>query len=244
MSKRAAPLVIKEQLQTTEEHYRQIEAFQENFEVGLEVEGQSMAMGKRLKCLRRFIEGKAKARAFISEKQARAAPQESKKTDVALNVYLTCLEIPKFNGDVTRFHEFWDQFGTSVHRQPGTSGVTKLVSMQGCLSGTTLDTIEGWSALNQAYVQTLVWLCERFDWPMEQILLLDEIGWLSVSFRWYWARLRLESITVLTLVSSGAKDGLALTLAPFLIEQSLEGLPDRTVGSMLRRFTNTGNGAR
>ncbi|KAL1233117.1 DNA mismatch repair protein MutL [Trichinella pseudospiralis] len=64
----------------------------------------------------------------------------------------------------------------------------------------------------------------------EQILLLDEIGWLSVSFRWYWARLRLESITVLRLVSSGAKDGLALTLAPFLIEQSLEGLPDRTVG--------------
>ncbi|KRY43661.1 hypothetical protein T4D_3726, partial [Trichinella pseudospiralis] len=30
-------LVIKEQLQTTEEHYRQIEAFQENFEVGQEV---------------------------------------------------------------------------------------------------------------------------------------------------------------------------------------------------------------
>ncbi|KRZ84371.1 hypothetical protein T08_6859 [Trichinella sp. T8] len=99
-----------------------------------------------------------------------------------VHVLLYCLprlELPKFDGDVTRFHEFWDQFETSVHRQPGASGATKLAYLRGCLTGAALDTIEGLSASNQGYELALQRLRERFDRPMvavrEQILRLVDL---------------------------------------------------------------------
>ncbi|KRY81893.1 hypothetical protein T4D_326 [Trichinella pseudospiralis] len=91
----------------------------------------------------------------------RAVSHESKITDVESNVQLPRLELPKFDGDVTRFHEFWGQFEMSA---------TKLAYLRGCLTGA------GLSASNQDYELALRRLKERFDQPMvairEQILRL------------------------------------------------------------------------
>ncbi|KRZ32951.1 26S protease regulatory subunit 6A, partial [Trichinella pseudospiralis] len=82
-------------------------------------------------------------------------------TDVESNVQLPRLELPKFDGDVARFHEFWGQFEMSA---------TKLAYLRGCLTGA------GLSASNQDYELALRRLKERFDQPMvairEQILRL------------------------------------------------------------------------
>ncbi|KRY86785.1 hypothetical protein T4D_5952 [Trichinella pseudospiralis] len=106
----------------------------------------------------------------------RAAPQEPKTAEVEPNVRLPRLEVPKFDCDVTRFHEFWDQFETSVHRQHGASGATKLAYLRGCLTGAALDTIEGLSASNKGYELALQRLRERFDRPM--VAVREQILWL------------------------------------------------------------------
>ncbi|KRX86736.1 hypothetical protein T4E_475 [Trichinella pseudospiralis] len=126
----------------------------------------------------RNVEGKLDSRREEGLAE-RAAPQEPKTAEVEPNVRLPRLELPKFDGDVTRFHEFWDQFETSVHRQHGASGVTKLAYLRGCLTGAALNTIEGLSASNKGYKLALQRLRERFDRPMvavrEQILRLVDL---------------------------------------------------------------------
>ncbi|XP_003370700.1 zinc knuckle protein, partial [Trichinella spiralis] len=173
-------VVIQGQLSLVEKLFEETDALQSAFEEGLEAEEQEASIiewsGYRLD----FLRSQARAHEVAGQGLAdRAAPQELKTAEVDPNVRLPRLELPKFDGDVTRFHEFWDQFETSVHRQPGASGATKLAYLRGCLTGAALDTIEGLSASNQGYELALQRLRERFDRPMvavrEQILRLVDL---------------------------------------------------------------------
>ncbi|KRY30334.1 hypothetical protein T01_9093, partial [Trichinella spiralis] len=173
-------VVIQGQLSLVEKLFEETDALQSAFEEGVEAEEQEASMiewsGYRLD----FLRSQARAQEVAGQGLAdRAAPQELKTAEVDPNVRLPRLELPKFDGDVTRFHEFWDQFETSVHRQPGASGATKLAYLRGCLTGAALDTIEGLSASNQGYELALQRLRERFDRPMvavrEQILRLVDL---------------------------------------------------------------------
>ncbi|KRZ03377.1 hypothetical protein T4B_2753 [Trichinella pseudospiralis] len=173
-------VVIQGQLSLVEKLFEETDALQSAFEEGLEAEAPEASMiewsGYRLE----FLKNQARAHEVAGQGLAdRAAPQELKTAEVDPNVRLRRLELPKFDGDVTRFHEFWDQFETSVHRQPGASGATKLAYLRGCLTGAALDTIEGLSASNQGYELALQRLRERFDRPMvavrEQILRLVDL---------------------------------------------------------------------
>ncbi|KRY44469.1 hypothetical protein T03_10103 [Trichinella britovi] len=122
-----------------EKLFEETDALQSAFEEGLEAEAQEASMiewsGYRLD----FLRSQARAHEVAGQGLAdRAAPQEMKTADVRL----PRLELPKFDGDVTSFHEYCDQFETSAHRQPGASVATKLAYLRGCLTGAALDTIE------------------------------------------------------------------------------------------------------
>ncbi|KRY80684.1 hypothetical protein T4D_10967, partial [Trichinella pseudospiralis] len=80
-------------------------------------------------------------------------------------VHLPRYELEKFDGDVTRFREFWDQFEVSVHQQVDLSNATKLVYLRGCLTGVALDALQGLSAANQGYEIAVQRLKERCNRP-------------------------------------------------------------------------------
>ncbi|KRY46998.1 hypothetical protein T03_12385 [Trichinella britovi] len=81
------------------------------------------------------------------------------------------LNLPKFDGDVTRFREFLDQFEVSVHQQVDLSNARKLAYFCGCLItieyGVALDALRGLSAANQGYELAVQRLKERFDRPLD-----------------------------------------------------------------------------
>ncbi|KRY29203.1 hypothetical protein T01_7469, partial [Trichinella spiralis] len=85
-------------------------------------------------------------------------------------VSLPHLNLPKFDGDVTRFREFLDQFEVSVYQQVDLSNATKLVYFRGCLItieyGVALDALRGLSTANQGYELAVQRLKERFDRPL------------------------------------------------------------------------------
>ncbi|KRZ81262.1 hypothetical protein T08_12327, partial [Trichinella sp. T8] len=106
-------VVIQGQLSLVEKLFEETDALQSAFEEGLEAEAQEASMiewsGYRLD----FLRSQARAHEVAGQGLAdRAAPQELKTAEVDPNVRLPRLELPKFDGDVTRFHEFWDQFET------------------------------------------------------------------------------------------------------------------------------------
>ncbi|KRZ69036.1 hypothetical protein T10_8934 [Trichinella papuae] len=70
LEERAVVPEIEEQLRMTEELHRQIDVLQEEFEAGLDEEERNIAMDEWSKYRRSFREGKAKARALITERQA------------------------------------------------------------------------------------------------------------------------------------------------------------------------------
>ncbi|KRX53957.1 hypothetical protein T06_4997, partial [Trichinella sp. T6] len=76
-------------------------------------------------------------------------------------------ELPKFDGDVTRFREFWDQFEASFHQQTDLSDATKMAYLRGCLTGVALDALEG--------LVTRQRLKGRFDRP--QVAVRQHILW-------------------------------------------------------------------
>ncbi|KRY15229.1 hypothetical protein T12_16589 [Trichinella patagoniensis] len=120
LEEEAAVPLIEEQLRMLEEHYRQIEELQ------------------------------AKARALITERQARDEVPRSTRTE-EWKVRQPRLELPKFHGDIRKFQEFWDQLEASVHEQADLSNATNLAYLGRCLTGAALDAIRGSSAANQGY---------------------------------------------------------------------------------------------
>ncbi|KRY38733.1 Retrovirus-related Pol polyprotein from transposon TNT 1-94 [Trichinella spiralis] len=99
-------------------------------------------------------------------------PSGSKSSGV--EVRLPCFELPKFDGDVTRFREFWDQFEASVHQQTDLCDATKMAYLRGCLTGVALDALQGLSAANQRYEIAVQRLKGRFDRSQVALRLEDK----------------------------------------------------------------------
>ncbi|KRX72238.1 hypothetical protein T06_8988 [Trichinella sp. T6] len=109
LEEEAAVPLIEEQLRMLEEHYR------EHRDRGS------------------FRECKAKARALITEKQARDEVPRSTRTE-KWKVRQPRLELPKFHGAIRKFQEFWDQLEVSVHEQADLSNATNLAYLRRCLT--------------------------------------------------------------------------------------------------------------
>ncbi|KRX53405.1 hypothetical protein T09_7469 [Trichinella sp. T9] len=119
LEEEAAVPLIEEQLRMLEEHYREH------------------------RDRRSFKERKAKARALITERQARDEVPRSTRTE-EWKVRQPRLELPKF-------HVVLDQLEVSVHEQADLSNATNLAYLGRCLTGAALDAIRGSSAANQGY---------------------------------------------------------------------------------------------
>ncbi|KRY52763.1 hypothetical protein T03_11290 [Trichinella britovi] len=119
LEEEAAVPLIEEQLRMFEEHYREH------------------------RDRRSFKECKAKARALITERQARDEVPRSTRTE-EWKVRQPRLELPKFHGVL-------DQLEVSVHEQADLSNATNLAYLGRCLTGAALDAIRGSSAANQGY---------------------------------------------------------------------------------------------
>ncbi|KRZ71288.1 hypothetical protein T10_10420 [Trichinella papuae] len=91
--------MCEEQLWLVEKLFLQTDVLQSAYEEALEREEQQASMKE-----------------WSEYRDGAGSPQKFETTEVDPNVRLPRLELPKFDGDVTRFHEFWDQFEMSVHR--------------------------------------------------------------------------------------------------------------------------------
>ncbi|KRY86531.1 hypothetical protein T4D_7652 [Trichinella pseudospiralis] len=162
LEERAALREIEEQLWTSEEHYRQVEETQEEFETTLNDD-----------------ESKGKAQTLIDELRAvDVVPGSIRPAEADRNVRLRRCALPKFDGDVTKFREFWDQFESSVHQRRDLVDAVKLVYLRDCLTGDALGAIAGLSAANADYQVAVRRLKDRFDRPVvaTRRLLLNLVG--------------------------------------------------------------------
>ena len=71
------------------------------------------------------------------------------------------LELPKFDGDVLKFQNFWDQFEAAVHDNDNVPAVQKFTYLRSVLEGAAYHTIEGFEITSAIY-QHAVALKHRF----------------------------------------------------------------------------------
>ena len=73
------------------------------------------------------------------------------------------MELPKFDGDVLKFHNFWDQFKGSVHDNDNVSAVQKFTYLRSVLEGVAYHTIEGFEVTSANYQHAVNALKHRFS---------------------------------------------------------------------------------
>ncbi|KRY33161.1 RNA-binding protein 28, partial [Trichinella spiralis] len=151
---------IEEQMLMSEELYRQTDALQVEYETSLDDAERRVAMMQWAKFRKSFRQSKAQARALISAVHAEEVGSRSTRTaEIERNVQLSHCDVPKFDDNVTKFREFWEQFDTSVHKQADLSDAVMLTYLRSCLSAANADCDE----------MTARRLQERFDRPIAAI---------------------------------------------------------------------------
>ncbi|KRZ81526.1 hypothetical protein T08_11933, partial [Trichinella sp. T8] len=236
---------IEEQLRTSEEHYRQVEESQEEFETTLNDDEVDFAMDEWAKFRQSFRQSKAKAQILIRYRGARknrhtspslsnravdVVPGSIRSAEADRFARLPRCALPKFDGDVTKFREFWDQFESSVHQQRDLSDAVKLVYLRDCLTGDALGAIAGLSAANADYQVAVRRLKERFDRPVvaTRRLLLNLVG--TPIREWDVKALSNHidrNVDALTALGKDPRTE-ALTAAECLITVARESLPEQS----------------
>lgn len=74
------------------------------------------------------------------------------------------MELAKFDGNVLKWHQFWDQFSSNVHNR-NISEVDKLLYLQSALEGDAKQAIEGLDTTNKNYNIAVNTLTERYGKP-------------------------------------------------------------------------------
>lgn len=77
---------------------------------------------------------------------------------------LPTMELAKFNGDVLKWYEFWDQFSSNVHERR-IKDVDKLLYLRSVLEGEAKKTIEGLEITSANYIIAIDTLKERYGKP-------------------------------------------------------------------------------
>ena len=61
------------------------------------------------------------------------------------------MELPKFQGDVLKFQNFWDRLEAAVHKNPDQPDVQKFTYLRSVLDGVAYHTIEGFGVTRASY---------------------------------------------------------------------------------------------
>ncbi|KRY08441.1 hypothetical protein T12_14619 [Trichinella patagoniensis] len=166
LEERAALREIEEQLQTSEEHNGKVEESQEEFETTLNDDEANSVIDEWAKFRQTFRQSKAKSQTLIDELRAvDMVPDIIRSAEAYRNVRLPVCALPNFDGDVTKFREFWNQFESSVQQQRDLADAVKLVYLRNCLTGDALRAITGLRAANADYQAAIRRFKERFDRP-------------------------------------------------------------------------------
>ncbi|XP_068750876.1 uncharacterized protein [Montipora capricornis] len=72
------------------------------------------------------------------------------------------LELPKFDGDVLKFQNFWDQFEAAVHDNDNVPAFQKFTYLRSVLEGVAYHTIEGFEVTSANYQHAVDALKHRF----------------------------------------------------------------------------------
>ncbi|KAL9954332.1 hypothetical protein ACROYT_G041854 [Oculina patagonica] len=78
------------------------------------------------------------------------------------NLKLPRIELPKFNGDVLKFQNFWDQFEAAVHDNDDLPNVQKFTYLRSVLTGNALQSIEGFEVTGANYQPAVECLKHRY----------------------------------------------------------------------------------
>lgn len=86
--------------------------------------------------------------------------QKATKT-TADKVKLPKIEIPSFDGEITKFQAFWDSFETCIHKSD-LSGIEKFTYLKSKLIGKASEAISGLSLTSGNYDEAVKILKDRF----------------------------------------------------------------------------------
>ncbi|EYB82227.1 hypothetical protein Y032_0364g3562 [Ancylostoma ceylanicum] len=78
------------------------------------------------------------------------------------SIRLPKFELPKFNGEVECFPEFWDVFGTTVHNNNSLPDTLKFLHLKNCLQGDAELVIRGLGMTEDSYNNTINLLHQRY----------------------------------------------------------------------------------
>ena len=92
------------------------------------------------------------------DEQAISGSAECKRS----HLKLPKLELPKFDGDVLTFHNFWDLFDAAVHDNDNVPDVQKFTYLRSALEGVAYHTIEGFEVTSANYHHAVDALKHRF----------------------------------------------------------------------------------
>ena len=79
------------------------------------------------------------------------------------------LVLPKFKGDITHYHTFWDSFESAVHRNPDLSKIDKFNYLNSLLEGPASRAIQGLTVTENNYHAAIEILQQRFGKPQQII---------------------------------------------------------------------------
>ncbi|KRZ15183.1 hypothetical protein T11_560 [Trichinella zimbabwensis] len=86
-----------------------------------------------------------------------------------LSAQLPRCDLPKFDGDITKFRVFWDEFGYRVHQRQDLPNAAKLAYLRDCSTEKASEVISSLSNSNADYVVALNRLHEECDGLTEMI---------------------------------------------------------------------------
>ncbi|XP_068756894.1 uncharacterized protein [Montipora capricornis] len=81
---------------------------------------------------------------------------------VSSNLKLPRIEFPKFNGDVLKFQNFWDQFEAAVHNNVDLPNVQKFTYLRSVLTGNALKAMDGYEVTGANYEAAVECLKHRY----------------------------------------------------------------------------------
>ena len=99
---------------------------------------------------------------LVSINDSVAENRNVSKASNNVNARLPKLELPKFNGDVTKWQTFWDKFNAIVHQNSDISDINKFTYLQSLLKEEALSCISGLSLTTENYASAREILQKRF----------------------------------------------------------------------------------
>ena len=90
------------------------------------------------------------------------SPSLTNRSGMQFGIKLPKIALPKYNGDFTKFHSFWQSFRCAVEENEGLSAVHKFNYLMSSLEGEAYKALEGFDLTEENYYHAVATLKNRF----------------------------------------------------------------------------------